>query len=124
MTDLNLEKVIAEIRSLSPDDQEHLRRLLNGSVVSMEKDELPIKPRIVGTYTPKDRSKENAWLVAHQAEYAGQWLALYEDRLISHGWKLKEVSEAAKQAGIPDALFVRAEASNLPAEIGANLEAR
>lgn len=124
MADLNLEKVIAEIRSLSSDEQEQLRRLLNGSVISSQQDELPIKPRIIGTYTPKDRSKENAWLAIHQAEYAGQWLALNGDQLVSHGWKLKEVSEAAKQAGIPDALFVRAEVSNLPAEIGANLEAR
>lgn len=88
MADLNLEKVVAEIRALSPEQQEQLRRLLNGSVVS-EKDDLPMKPRIVGTYTPKDRSKENAWLAKNQADYAGQWLALDGNRLISHGLILK-----------------------------------
>lgn len=123
MIDTSLEKVISDIRALSPEKQEQLRRLLNGSFVSLEKDELPIKPRIVGTYTPKDRSKENAWLAKNQADYAGQWLALDGDRLVSHGWKLKEVSAAAKEAAVEDALFVRAEGHNALPEVGANLEA-
>ena len=121
MIDTSLEKVISDIRALSHEQQEQLRRLLNGSVVSLVKDELPMKPRIIGTYTPKDRSKEFAWLAKHQTDYAGQWVALDGYRLVSHGWKLKEVSEAAKQAGVNDALFVRAEGR--AAEVGANLEA-
>lgn len=123
MIDTSLEKVISDIRALTPEQQERLRRLLNGSVVSLEKDELPMKPRIIGTYTPKDRSKENAWLAKHQDQYAGQWVALDGDRLVGHGWKLKEVAAAAKQAGVEDALFVRAEGRDTLPEVGANLEA-
>jgi hypothetical protein len=38
MSDFTLEKVVAEIRALSPEQQEQLRRLLNGSAVSLEKE--------------------------------------------------------------------------------------
>jgi len=32
-----------------------------------------------------DRSRQMAWIAAHQEEYAGQWVALDGDRLIAHG---------------------------------------
>ena len=118
MIDTSLEKVISDIRALSPEQQEQLRRLLNGSVVSLEKNDLPMKPRIIGTYTPKDRSKEFAWLAEHQADYAGQWVALDGSRLLSHGLVLKEVMAEVEKAGIKDALVVRAESSDAPPYIG------
>ncbi len=111
MADPKLEKVIADIRALSAKEQEQLRRLLNGSIISSDQDALPFKPRIVGTYKPKDRSQENEWLAKHQNQYAGQWVALDGDNLISHGLVLKDVMLAVEKAGINDALVVRAESS-------------
>ena len=32
-----------------------------------------------------DRSREMAWLVAHEDEYAGEWVLLEGDRLLAHG---------------------------------------
>ena len=90
----------------------------------MGKNDLPIKPRIIGTYTPKDRSKENAWLARNQSDYAGQWIALDGNRLISHDFLLKDVMVEVKKAGVADALVVRAEGKNMYPEIGANLEIR
>jgi hypothetical protein len=118
MQSISLEKVLSDIRALSPEQQEQLRRLLNGSVISLEKDELPIKPRIVGTYTPNDRSKEFEWLAQHQDQYAGQWVALDGSRLISHGLVLKEVMAEVENAGIKDALVVRAQSNDSPPYIG------
>ncbi len=68
-------------------------------------------PRIIGESprTLRDRSKEWAWLRKFGHEYAGQWVALDGDRLVSHGATLKEVAEAAEAAGVKDALTVRPE---------------
>ena len=118
MADLNLEKVVAEIRALSPEQQEQLRLLLNGSVISTSSDELPIKPRIIGTYTPKDRSKENAWLAKNKDQFAGQWVALDSDHLISNGLLLKDVMAEVEKKGIMDALVVRAESSKAAPYMG------
>ena len=46
MQTVTLEKILSDIRALNPEQQEQLRQLLNGSVISLEKDELPMKPRI------------------------------------------------------------------------------
>jgi hypothetical protein len=113
MPDTTLEKVIADIRSLSPEQQKELRRLLNGGMVTPQPVQLPITPRIVGTYTPKDRSRENDWLARHRDEYREQWVALDGDGLVSSGTDFKAVHDAAKEAGAPDALIVYVE-SDMP----------
>jgi hypothetical protein len=114
MSDATLEKIIAEIQALSPEQQEELRRLLNGTPILLGLlPELPITPRILSTNGPiKDRVRENEWLQRHRDEYAGQWVALDGDRLLAYGPHLKEVAEAAERAGAPDALMVRVEPSN------------
>jgi hypothetical protein len=118
MPDTTLEKVIADIRSLSPEQQEELRRLLNGGMVTSQPVQLPITPRIVGTYPPRDRSREWDWLARHSDEYAGQWVAIDGDRLVSHGYGFKEVHAAARAAGVPDALIVWAERRDAPPYVG------
>jgi Family of unknown function (DUF5678) len=133
MLDTAVEKVIAEIDQLSSEQQkevfEHLEKKVNGkrlhgSIITpktagedsaknrLKPAEFPITPRIIGTYEPEDRTKEHEWLHMHSDEYAGQWVALSGDRLISHGYALKEVMEKVEQEGITNALVVRAEASD------------
>lgn len=80
---------------------------------------LRFTPRIVGETAPaKDRSKEQAWLTAHRGDYAGEWVALDGDRLLGHGSNLKEVAEAARDAGVKDALIARVESSHALPYIG------
>ncbi|MGH9766713.1 MAG: DUF5678 domain-containing protein [Blastocatellia bacterium] len=74
--------------------------------------QLPVTPQIIGTYTPKDRTKEHEWLRLYRDEYAWQWVALDGDRLVGHGYDLKKVAEDAKQNGVEDALFIRVEPSD------------
>ncbi len=134
MFDTVVEKVIAEIDQLDSEQQkevlEHLEKKVNGKhqagatvtpkivgediVKDRSKPELPFTPRIVGTYEPEDRTKEHEWLRLHSDEYAGQWVALSGDRLLSHGYVLKEVMKKVEQTGITNALVARAEASDAP----------
>ncbi|HMV48341.1 MAG TPA: DUF5678 domain-containing protein [Blastocatellia bacterium] len=66
--------------------------------------------RIVAVNVPMpDRSREHEWLKQHEHEYAGQWLALDDGRLISHGHSMKEVAAEAKKLGFPNPYFVHAE---------------
>lgn len=44
--------------------------------------------------------KAQQWIKEHRAEYLGQWVVLVGDRLISHGFDVREVDEAAIAAGI------------------------
>lgn len=70
------------------------------------------QPRLVGTYTPRDRSQEYQWLHQHRDEYANQWVALDGNRLLGNGFDLKEVSRQAKQVEGGDPIFVRVEPSD------------
>ncbi|HWQ31902.1 MAG TPA: DUF5678 domain-containing protein [Blastocatellia bacterium] len=114
MEGITLEKVVEQVRQLSVEDQEKLRLMLNETPVFVDRDSsLPIKPRIISTNVPmKDRSRENEWLRQRRDKYAGQWVALDGDRLLAHGPRLKEVAEAARRAGVEDALMVHVEPSD------------
>ncbi len=54
----------------------------------------------------RDFSADNQWLSDNRSEYAGQWVALWEGRLLHHSVNAKEVFAAADAAGHPDALVV------------------
>ena len=53
-----------------------------------------------------DRTKEHTWLEGHAAEYAGQWVALHEDALLSHGENASEVLERAWSQGVEVPLLI------------------
>jgi hypothetical protein len=120
MPETTVEKVMAEIQSLSPEQLEELRRAVDERLQMLNQSSSPaFTPKIVGKTTlPKDRSKEHEWLKQNCDEYAGQWVALDGDRLLGHGLHLKEVAEAARQAGGKDALIVRVESSDTRPYIG------
>lgn len=56
-----------------------------------------------------DCAREMQWLAEHRSEYAGQWVALDGDRLLSHGTNAREVFETARKSGIKLPLFVHIE---------------
>ena len=62
----------------------------------------------------RDFTLDRQWIAEHRDEYAGQWVALKDGQLISHGTNAKEVHQAAQAAGHLDALLVRVEASDAP----------
>ena len=56
-----------------------------------------------------DRSREMRWLKEHRSEYAGQWVALDGDRLLSHGTDAHEVFAAARESGVEAPFFAHLE---------------
>lgn len=52
----------------------------------------------------RDMSKDMKWLSEHREEYAGKWVAVYEDRLIASGDTAKEVYDASDKVGLPQTL--------------------
>jgi hypothetical protein len=52
----------------------------------------------------RDMSKDMKWLAEHREEYAGKWVAIYEDRLVVAGDSAAEVYEAKERAGFPQTL--------------------
>jgi hypothetical protein len=63
-----------------------------------------------------DRSREMAWIAAHQEEYAGQWVALDGDRLIAHGDDPLPFKEKACSEGIDRPFVV-----HIPKETGPSI---
>ena len=53
------------------------------------------------------REHEQEWLRAHAGEFAGHWVALDGDRLLSHGENGREVLEQAWRQGVEEPLVVR-----------------
>ena len=60
------------------------------------------------------REREMGWLSRHEAEFAGQWLALDGDRLVSHGTDPEKVFAEAQTQGVIHPFMAFAE-SNEPA---------
>jgi excisionase family DNA binding protein len=52
----------------------------------------------------RDMSKDMRWLAKHRGEYAGKWVAVYEDRLVASGDSAKDVYEASDKIGLPQTL--------------------
>lgn len=60
------------------------------------------------------RVREYEWLKHHRDEYAGQYVAVFDNQLISHGTNLRAVIDEAHQAGYEQALMIRIEALDEP----------
>lgn len=103
MPQITYEEVLSQIKALPPEDAERLREHLN-SQSQQDKAVEDARTR-ARTCVIRDLSAEYHWIKEHRAEYAGQWVALKGDQLISHGSYGVAVMEAARNAGHPDAFF-------------------
>lgn len=60
--------------------------------------------RVAPPIKMRDMSKDMKWLSRHRREYAGKWVAIYEDRLIASGDNAAEVYAEVDKAGFPQTL--------------------
>ena len=103
MSPVTYEQVLSQINTLPPADVVKLREYLN---TQRQQDEaVAVAVARARVCAKHDLSAEYRWLAEHRAEYAGQWVALKGDSLISHGPHGVAVLEAARNAGHPDAFF-------------------
>jgi hypothetical protein len=93
-----IEDILNAARSLSPPDRRRLRQLL-------AEDEYQERLSQSSASRGLQRDLEMRWLSRHEAEFAGQWLALDGDRLIAHAPDAQQVYKEAFAAGV-EAPFV------------------
>jgi hypothetical protein len=86
-----LDKIIEEVRALSPEKQRQLRDVLDAPVRRAEATPVIQLP---------DRSREQQWIAAHRGEYVEQWVVVEGERLIAHGHDARTVYDAARDASI------------------------
>jgi len=110
MSQAVFEQVLIGIQSLPPESLAKLREILNAP--SDREQRLAAARALAHSASLRDLSAEKQWLKEHCDEYAGQWVALKGDQLISHGRDHLAVYQAAKAAGHPDAFLELVEASD------------
>ena len=115
MAEVTLESVLEQVQQLPLNDQRKLRdsiRLPELTAPDAPMNRIPPGRRVPLAHKQKDRSRELAWLMKNQGDYAGQWVALEGDELIAHGYDLVEVSKEAKAKGVDNPIFAHAEDPN------------
>jgi hypothetical protein len=104
MSEVTFEQVLSQVKALPPEDRVKLREYLS---TQEEKDQAVEEARErARACATRDLSAEYRWIEEHRDEYAGQWVALKGDCLISHGPRGKEAYDAAIDAGYPDAFML------------------
>lgn len=88
MASVTFEQILEAVKSLPPEERQRLRKWL------AEEDLSQTSQPVVR------RQREMLWLREHEAEYAGEWLALDGDRLLSHGADGRKVFAEARAAGV------------------------
>ena len=95
MAEVTFEQVLEAVRSLPIEERRRLRRWL----AEEERRQAVERDRDVCRSAVR-REREMLWLSQHQAEYAGQWVALDGDRLLSYGSDARKVYEEARTLGV------------------------
>ena len=102
MSSATLERILDEVKRLTPEERHQLRKALECEAVRA------VAPPPAGA--GNDRwEREQRWLDEHRDEYLGQWVALEGDRLLASGPDGRAVYEAARAAGVRAPLVTRVE---------------
>ena len=102
MASADVDRIIEEVRRLAPNEKRRVREALD------REDQAKVEP----SDRSVDLSRELRWIERHRSEYAGQWVAVRGDRLISSGTDGREVYEAARAAGDERPFVTRVEAAD------------
>ena len=99
MSSATLERILDEVKRLTPDERRELREALER--------EMPDAPQAPSA--DDQRERERRWLDEHRDEYLGQWVALEGDRLLASGTDGRAVYQAARAAGVRAPYLTRVE---------------
>src|SRR5262245_40712269 len=82
MSEVTFEQVLSQVKALPLQDRVRLREYLSAQE---EKDKTIVEARErARACATRDLSAEYRWIEEHRDEYAGQWVALKGDQLISN----------------------------------------
>lgn len=101
MSSATLERILDEVKRLTPEERRELREALD-----REAARAAAPPPV---WTDDRWEREQRWLEEHRDEYQGQWVALEGDRLLAHGTDARAVYVAAREAGVRAPLVTRVE---------------
>jgi hypothetical protein len=101
MSSAALERILDEVKRLTPGERRELREALERKAVRA------VAPYSAGADDRRER--ERRWLNEHREEYLGQWVALEGDRLLASGPDGQAVYEAAREAGVRAPYLMRIE---------------
>jgi hypothetical protein len=103
MATVAYEQALEVVRALAPEEQQRLLQ----QIESEHGKQLQLANG--GATIVQPRALEMRWLAEHEAEYAGQWLALDGDQLVSCGTDPHKVYAEAQAQGVQDPFMVIAE---------------
>jgi hypothetical protein len=108
---MTLESLRQLIRQLPGEQRQQLRSLLDEELQTMtaRQFDCALPPVIPPDEFAAKWKAEPTWLENHQREYAGRWVALDGERLVTAGASAREVYAALKAAGISGTLVTRVE---------------
>ena len=101
MSSATLERILDEVKRLTPEERPQLREALEREAVQA------VALPSAGTDDRWERKQR--WLDEHRDEYVGQWVALEGDHLLASGPDGRAVYEAARAAGVRAPLVTRVE---------------
>ncbi|MFN0124512.1 MAG: hypothetical protein ACKV2V_28765 [Blastocatellia bacterium] len=106
MTTLTADNIFVLIKQLPPTERTRLDQLLAEAPANQPGAKAPLDKRVPCIPVP-DRTREWQWIAEHKDEYAGQWVALAEGRLIAVSFNRPEISAALKAAGVKFPMILR-----------------
>ena len=95
MADVTFEKVLDVVKSLPAEERRRLRKWLaeEERKRASQTDNSASQPAL-------RREREMRWLRVHEAQFAGQWVALEGERLLSHGTDARKVYEEGRALAV------------------------
>jgi Family of unknown function (DUF5678) len=106
MSQATAELIMAEIAALPSEEREKLLAMLNRRSASKQgaPDEAP--PSVfIPPFDARDPAPSIRWIEEHRAEFAGQYVALDDDRLVAHGVDPHEVIAAVRASSLNGLFF-------------------
>jgi len=99
MSSATIERILDEVKRLSPDELRELREALDRESQSSAQ----------SPATENRREIERRWIDEHRDEYLGQWVALEGARLLASGEDARAVYSAARASGVHAPFVMRVE---------------
>src|SRR5262245_23699339 len=105
MSQATAELILAEIAALPSEEREKLWAMLDRRVASTQGAPDEALSDFIPPFDARDPSPSLRWIEEHRAEFAGQYIALDDDRLVAHGTDPQDVIAAVRASGLNGLFF-------------------